>query len=416
MSKRTIFHVDVNSAYLSWEAIDRLEKGYELDLRTVPSIVGGDEEKRHGIVLAKSIPAKKYGISTGETLFMAKRKCPFLKTVPPNYTLYTRCSEEMVRVLEEYSPLIQQYSIDEMFLDYTNMEKHFGEEITAAHEIKERIKKELGFTVNIGIGPNKLLAKMASELKKPDRVHTIYPDEIADKMWPLDTKELLMVGSRTREKLANRGIKTIGELARSKPYYLERFLKSHGILIWNYANGIENSPVRREGLPMKGLGNSSTLPFDVKDMDTAKKILLSLTETVSMRLRKSKKSAGLVSIKLKNSSFLSYSHQKKLEVPTDSTKKVYHHAKELLKEAWQKEPIRHMGIHLSDLCSNELHQLTIFSYNNEKESKMDNAIDKLRQKYGHEVLIRSCFLHSGLDPMLGGVIKEKDYPMMSSLL
>ena len=416
MTKRTIFHVDVNSAYLSWEAIDRIEKGYELDLRTVPSVVGGDEEKRHGIVLAKSIPAKKYGISTGETLFMAKRKCPSLKIVPPNYTLYTRCSEEMVKVLEEYSPLIQQYSIDEMFLDYTNMEKHFGKEEKAAHKIKERIKKELGFTVNVGIGPNKLLAKMASELKKPDRVHTIYPDEIAEKMWPLDTKELLMVGSRTREKLAKRGIKTIGELARSKPDYLERFLKSHGILIWNYANGIENSPVRREGLPMKGLGNSSTLPFDVKDMDTAKKILLSLTETVSMRLRKSKKSAGLVSIKLKNNSFLSYSHQKKLEVPTDSTKKIYHQAKELLKETWQKEPIRHMGIHLSDLCSNELHQLTIFSYNNEKESKMDNAVDKLRQKYGHEILIRSCFLHSGLDPMLGGVIKEKDYPMMSSLL
>ncbi len=416
MSNRLIFHVDVNSAYLSWEAVDKLEKGYGLDLRTVPSVIGGDEEKRHGIVLAKSIPAKKYGISTGETLFSARKKCPFLKIFPPNYSLYTRCSEEMLKLLEGYTPLVQQYSIDEVFMDYTNMEKHFGEEEKAAYEIKERVKKELGFTVNIGIGPNKLLAKMASELKKPDRVHTLHPEEIPEKMWPLDTEELIMVGSRTQKKLAKRGIKTIGELARARPEYLQRFLKSHGLLIWNYANGIENSPVRREGLPIKGLGNSSTIPFDVEDIETANKILLSLTETVTMRLRREKKYAGLVSIRVKNSSFASYSHQSKLELPTDSTREIYNQAKKLLEESWQKEPLRHLGIHLSDLYSRELHQLSIFSYSKEKENKIDQAVDKLRKKYGHKALIRSCFLNSGLDPMLGGVIKEKDYPMMSSIL
>lgn len=416
MAKRTIFHIDVNSAYLSWEAIHRLENGHNQDLRLIPSVVGGDEEKRHGIVLAKSIPAKKYGVETGETLFSVRKKCPGLTIVPPNYPLYLNCSDEMVNLLEEYTPLIERYSIDEVFMDYTGMEKHFGPAKETAYKIKERIKKELGFTVNIGIGPNKLLAKMAGEFKKPDRVHTIYNYEIPEKMWPLETSELIMIGSRTREKLAKRGIKTIGELAATNPKYLERFLKSHGLLVWNYAHGIENSPVRREGIPIKGLGNSSTLSFDVHERSTAHKILLSLTETVTMRLRERKKCAGLVSIKIKNSSFLSYSHQQKLKTPTDSTSLIYKQAKRLFEETWQGEPIRHMGIHLSSLSPAEISQLTIFTPDNEKEKNIDDTIDNLRKKYGYNILVRSCFLHSRLEPMLGGVMKEKEYPMMSSLL
>ena len=296
------------------------------------------------------------------------------------------------------------------------MEKHFGPPKETAYKIKDRIKKELGFTVNIGIGPNKLLAKMAGEFKKPDRVHTLYHHEIPDKLWPLETSELIMIGSRTREKLAKRGIKTIGELASTNPKYLERFLKSHGPLIWNYAHGIENSPVKREGIPIKGLGNSSTLSFDVSDKTTAHKILLSLTETVCMRLRDRKKCAGLVSIRLKNSSFYSYSHQQKLKTPTDSTRAIYNQAKKLFEEAWQGEAIRHMGVHLSSLSPAETSQLTIFATCSQEEKNIDTTVDKLRKKYGHHILIRSCFLHSGLEPMLGGVLKEKEYPMMSSLL
>jgi DNA polymerase-4 len=295
---RIVFHIDVNSAYLSWEAVNRLQYGDTVDLRTIPSVVGGDESTRHGIVLAKSIPAKKYKIKTGETLFSARMKCPHLVVVPPHYDLYMRCSAAMHKILEEYSPCVQQFSIDEYFLDYTNMEKHFGKPIDAAFQIKNRIKKELGFTVNIGISTNKLLAKMASEFEKPDKVHTLFPYEIPEKMWPLPVENLFMVGRATAPKLRSKNIFTIGQLANTDPELLKYWLKSHGLLIWQYANGMDESPLRSEGLPIKGIGNSTTIAFDVTDKKTACMVLLSLTETVTMRLRDVKKCAYVISVSL----------------------------------------------------------------------------------------------------------------------
>ncbi|ACB83880.1 DNA polymerase Y family protein [Natranaerobius thermophilus] len=421
MSDPIIFHIDVNSAYLSWEAAYRLQKGAQLDLRQVPSVVGGDSQKRRGIVLAKSIPAKsKFKIQTGELLSSARKKCPDLFVVPPNYDLYLRCSNAMVELLYEYSPFIQRYSVDEVFLDFTNMEKQFGDYLTAANTIKARVKEELGFTVNIGIGPNKLLAKLASEFKKPDRVHTLFPEEIPTKLWPLPVGELFMVGRATEKKLLDRGITTIGELAKTPRNKLKLWLKSHGLLIWDFANGIEESSVRPEGFPMKGLGNSTTTPENVADKETARLWLLSLTEKVSSRLRDAHCYAQVVNLSIKTSQFISYGKQKKLLNPTNSTKVIFETGKKLLNELWdEEEPLRHIGISLSSLSSSKSYQLSMFdklSIDTDSEESFYKAIDKIRAKHGETSLIRSCFLHSTVPPLAGGVDAEEEYPMMSSLL
>ncbi len=411
MQNRIIFHIDVNSAYLSWEAAYRLQHGSEIDLREIPSIVGGDQEKRHGIVLAKSIPAKKYNIVTGESIYSALQKCPELIIVSPNYERYINASNAMMNILKEYSPNIQRYSIDEAFLDYSNEEKHW---IDTSYEIKDRIKNELGFTVNIGVSSNKLLAKMASDFKKPNNVHSLFPYEIKDKMWPLPVEELFMVGSRTKTKLNNRGIFTIGELANLDKDYIYSWLKKPGLLIWEYANGIDNSMVRRDPLPVKSIGNSTTTAFDVDTRKEAYMILLALSEKVGMRIRDINQCGYVISIALKNYSFYSYSKQIKLDIPTDCTNDIYKTAKKLFDELWQGEPLRHLSLSISQLISNDFYQMSLFEKRNEKEEILDRTIDNIRSKFGQYSIYRSCFLHSGINPLIGGVIMEDDYPMMSS--
>ncbi len=415
--KRLIFHIDVNSAYLSWEAAYRLQQGEELDLRKVPSVVGGDEESRHGIVLAKSIPAKNYKIQTGETLYNARQKCPDIKIVPPRYWLYMQCSSAMHEILQEYTPIIQRFSVDESFLDFSNMENLYPDYMELAENIRERIKKELGFTINIGISNNKLLAKVASDFKKPDRIHTLFPQEIRSKMWPLPVEDLFMVGRATAPKLHKLNINTIGELANYDVNILKNILKSHGELIWNYANGIEHSEVRKSDyIKMKGIGNSTTISFNVEDRETAHKILLSLCETVGMRLRDSKNCCRVVSISIRGSDLISYSRQKKLSTATDSTRKIYEVACYLFNSAWKGNPIRHMGVHITDFCNNDFHQYSLLdSFDYYKDEKLNKVIDEIRLKYGNKAIFKSCFLHSGLSPMCGG-IGEEDYPLMSSML
>lgn len=417
MKKRFIFHIDVNSAYLSWEACHRLQHGDSLDLRAVPSAIGGDPQARHGIILAKSIPAKKYKIETGETLFSARRKCPHLLIVSPDYNLYRQCSLALKELLQRYSPLIQQYSVDEFFLDFTGMVQLLGDPVETAYRIKDEVKQKLGFTVNIGISSNKLLAKMASELQKPDKVHTIFPEEIPAKMWILPVEELFGVGRATSRKLRDRGVRTIGELAAENPEDLKRYLKSYGLLLWNYAHGREDSPVRyHDSIPVKGMGNSTTIPFDVEDKETAELVLLSLAETVGRRLRQDNFCASLISVSLKTSTFLYYSHQRKLYLPTDCTSVIHQTACQLLSELWQGEPIRHLGLHSSELCSNQFFQPSLFEKDIERQRRIDQAVDTIRLKYGARSVFRSAFLDSGLKPLSGGVIETEEYPMMSSIL
>lgn len=412
---RTIFHIDVNSAYLSWEAAYRLQHGEKIDLRNMPAVVGGDEKSRHGIVLAKSIPAKKYGITTGETLAEARRKCPNIKIVPPRYELYMQCSGAMLDLLREYSPKVQVFSVDECFMDYTGMESLFKSPLEAANSIKERIKNELGFTVNIGISTNKLLAKMAGELEKPDKVCTLYPWEIKEKMWPLPIEELYLVGRKTAPKLRRIGITTIGQLANTEIRLIKTMLKSPGITLWNFANGLEMSDVNGNGITeMKGIGNSTTISFDVEDKPTAYKILLSLAESVAARLRQAGKSAQVISVSLRTNEFISYSHQMKLCTAIDSTIQIYYCAVKLFNQMWEEQPIRHMGIRLGTLKENDSVQLSFFDGESEKKRALDKAVDGIRKKYGSRSVYRSCFVNSGLKPVTGGVID--DYKIMSSIL
>ncbi|MCQ4925048.1 DNA polymerase IV [Tissierella carlieri] len=413
MSKKIIFHIDVNSAYLSWEAAYRKQHGEIIDLRDIPAIVGGNQEKRHGIVLAKSIPAKKYNIVTGESVHSALQKCPELVVVPPNYEKYKLASDALFKIMNEYSPSIQRYSIDEAFLDYTNMKNNY---IDTAHEIKERVKEELGFTVNIGIGPNKLLAKMASDLKKPDMIHTLFSHEIEKKMWPLPVEELFMVGSRTKQKLNSRGIYTIGDLAKLDRDYIYSWLKKPGLLIWNYANGIENSLVQENTITIKSIGNSTTTSFDVTNKEEAYKVLLAISEMIGMRVRDINMCGSVVAVSLKNEHFFSYSHQRKIDIPTSSTNTIYRTSKKLFDEMWKGEPLRHLSISISELSSNDFLQLSLMEKYNSKEETLDKTIDKLRSKFGYNSVIRSCFLHSGINPIIGGVMMEEEYPMMSSIL
>ncbi|WP_047808189.1 DNA polymerase Y family protein [Desulfosporosinus acididurans] len=417
MGKRIIFHVDVNSAYLSWEAVYRLQHGDSLDLRTIPSIVGGNPETRHGIVLTKSIPAKKYGIQTGETLHTALAKCPELVIIPPNYGLYMQCSKAFGDILREYSPLVEQYSIDEYFMDFSNMERLFKDPVVAAYMLKDRIKSELGFTVNIGVSTNKILAKMASELQKPDKVHTIFPDEIAEKMWVLPIEELFMVGRATSKKLRSRGIRTIGDLAHYDPKLIKPFLHSHGLLVWNYANGIECNPVRENRRPIiKGMGNSTTIAFDIDDRKTAHLVLLSLTETVATRLRQSGYCARLVSVSFRTNEFFDCSHQRKIFSAIDCTNAIYEVARELFDELWKCEPIRHLGIRVSELCQNDFQQMTFFEKDYAKQRAVDRAIDSIRERFGNGSVFRSAFLNSGVRFSSGGTMDDEEYPMMSSQL
>lgn len=418
MRNRVIFHIDVNSAYLSWEAVYRLQHGEQLDLRTVPSIVGGNQESRHGIVLAKSIPTKKYGIRTGESIFEARLKCKDLIIVPPRYDLYMQASSSLHEMLQEYTPQIQRFSVDESFLDLTGTHKLYGENyLEIANVIKDRVKNELGFTVNIGISNNKLLAKVASDFQKPDNIHTLFPWEIEDKMWPLDVGDLFMVGRSTENKLRKLGIDTIGDLANTDPEILKYHLKSHGLLVWSYANGKDDSEVRKSNhIEMKGIGNSTTIHFDVDEKVTAHKIILSLCEKVGMRLRASENRCKVVSVTIRNNQFISYSRQSKLHNPIDSTKQIAQLACRLFDQVWQGEPIRKLGVHISELCHNEYYQVSLFEENDvDKLKSIDKVVDSIRLKYGSKSIVRSVFIHSDVSPLNGG-IGEDDYPMMTSIL
>ena len=414
--KKVIFHIDVNSAFLSWEAVYRLKHLLgNLDLRLVPSAVGGDVAMRHGIILAKSIPAKKYGIHTGESVREALQKCPGLLLVPPNYNLYQRSSSAFIHMLKEYSPFVEQYSIDEAYMDMTGMEAIFGEPEEAALQMKGRIKQELGFTVNIGVAENKVLAKMASDFKKPDRVHTLWTREIKEKLWPLPVSELFFVGRATFRKLNNLGIKTIGDLAEMDPARIKSHLGKMGELIWGFSHGLDCSEVEPVPPPNKGYGNSTTIAFDVTDRDHAHLVLLSLAETVAARLRSDKVRAGVLSVGIKDMDFHYYSHQVSLYSPTNVTGEIYETACQVFDQAWDKKPVRHLGIHMSHITTGSERQLSLFdTVSYEKLERFDQTVDEIRKRFGNDSIIRASFLESPenkiarcMDHMSGGISREK---------
>ncbi len=385
--ERQILHVDVNNAFLSWTAIDMLKKGHPIDIRTIPSIIGGDEERRSGIVLAKSQIAKKFGIITGEPIYFARKKCNKLEVYSGDFEVFKKYSNDLYNLFLEYTDKIERFSIDECFLDLTNFLQ--GRKlIDIAKEINSRVENELGFTVNVGVSSNKLLAKMASDFEKPNKVHTLYEYEIEDKMWPLPVSELFMIGKKTVPKLHNLRIKTIGDLAKTdKEFLIKRFGK-HGNLMWNYANGIDEDEVNSKVELPKSIGNSVTLPQDVKNIDDIYKIVIALCEQVSYRLRKYNLVANTVNVQLRTKDFEDYSHQKALKFSTSSTKEIIETAKQIVLEMYKNEPIRLIGVRVDNLENKDEVQLSIFA-NDLKQDKLDTVLDSLKLKYGYNSITRA---------------------------
>ncbi len=392
-----IFHIDVNSAFLSWEATYRLEVlGEELDIRTIPSVIGGSEAERHGIVLAKSTPAKRYDIQTAEPLAHARRKCPNLMIIPPNHSLYIEKSRQFVAFLKQFTPDVEPYSIDEVFCDFTGTEHLYGSPSLWARKLADQIREELGFTVNIGISSNRLLAKMASDFEKPDKVHTLFPEEIPDKMWPLDIRDLFFVGKASEQKLRTLGIHTIGDLARTDKNFLRHHLKKHGETIWDFAHGIDQGAITKEATPQnKGYGNSITVSYDVTDADTAHMILLSLCETVGARIRADQTYVSVVGVSITDCNFRHTSHQKALTSATNVTYRIYEKVCELFDELWDGTPIRLLNVFTSRATEEQSFQYSIFDSDKyERLAKLDKAIDSIRDKFGESSVQRACFINS----------------------
>jgi DNA polymerase IV len=417
MSKKNIMHLDVNSAFLSWHGAYLRQLGQEDDLMNIPCVIGGNEKKRHGIVLAKSIPAKKRGVKTGQSLMEARQQCPDLKVIPPRYDVYVKASQALIELLKTYTPKVDVFSIDECFMDMTGTEGIHGDLLTFAFSLKEKIKNDFGYTVNIGLSENKLLAKQASEFEKPDRVHTLYPSEIETKLWPLPVGELFMVGTKTRAKLKKIGIETIGDLAQTDRGLLKSLLKSHGELIHDYARGIDQSGFEVvQALPFKGVGNGSTLPFDVEDLDVAGKIIFSLVESAAKRLREACLQAQVISVGFKDEEFMYLARQRKLPYHTSCTQDLYIQTYQLFVEFWDGRPIRHMNVRFTELCPSKEKQMHLFqSQQIQKMDHLDATIDAIRKKYGVEAIVRGTYLESGLRPILGGY-PDDEYPNMRSIL
>ena len=372
-----------------------MKNGAKVDLREIPSIIGGDKKSRHGVVLAKSISAKKYGIRTGEPVVNAFRKCPNLVMAQPNHRMYREKSQKLMEYLRGFTTKIEQVSVDECYLDFTDIADRFPSPLDAAFLMKNGIRKRFGFTVNIGISENKLLAKMASDFEKPDKVHTLFLREVPVKMWPLPLGELFMAGRSSVEALKKLEINTIGDLANADLSLIELHLKSHGKMLWEFANGIDHSPVQWEQAEAKGIGNSTTLAEDAATYEEVREVFVGLAESVGRRLRKAGQKANMVSMEIKYHDFQSMSHQTQLPKPTSDEQVLLDTACRLFQEAWTGEPVRLLGIRTAKLVdAGEPEQMSIFDLEpqkpvDEKRQRLNAAMNQIRKKYGDDAVMKA---------------------------
>ena len=393
-----IFHIDVNSAYLSWTAVEQLKSGAAVDLREIQAIIGGDQKSRHGVVLAKSPAAKRYGIRTGEPVANAFRKCPNLAMYPPDHKMYREKSRRLMEYLRTFTKEIEQVSVDECYMDFTGIADRWNSPVDGAVEIKDGIKARFGFTVNIGISTNKLLAKMASDFEKPDRIHTLYPEEIKEKMWPLPIGELYMAGKSSVEVLKKLEINTIGDLAQADLKLITLHLKSHGKMLWEFANGIGTSVVQSEPDEAKGIGNSTTLSEDAATIEEVIPVFERLAQSVGGRLKKAGKKAGMVSMEIKYYDFSTTSHQIQLDKPTNTPEVLKETACSLFLEVWNGEPVRLLGIRTSKLSDESApEQLSIFDIEipkepDEKHKRLKKAMDEINGKFGEGAVMKASLM------------------------
>ena len=387
--------MDVNSAFLSWEATKRVKQGLP-DLREIPSCIGGDPKKRTGIVVAKSIPAKKYGVQTGEPVGLALQKCPDLVCVPADFALYDCCSKAFKSICASYAPVMESFSIDEVFLDMTGTGQIYPDPIATACEIKDRIYRELGFTVNVGISTNKLLAKMASDFEKPNKVHTLYPEEVPQKMWPLPVRDLLFLGKASEKKLIQNGIHTIGDLAQANEKEIQMLLgEKSGHQLYLSANGIDDSPVKAQRDEAKGISVETTFDEDIVSYEQIFPILLSQCDIVAARMRREGKKCNCVAVSFRTLEFKNKSHQRKLENPTDVTDEIYQNVKRLFQESWSGQPLRLIGVALTGLTEDSFVQMSLFEdpKKREQQKKLDEAMDNIRKKFGNDKISRASTMN-----------------------
>lgn len=392
-----IMHIDVNNAFLSWTAVYMLKNGYKEDIRYQEAVIGGDETARRGIVLAKSMVAKARGVKTAETLREAKRKCDNLHIYPPYYKLYKYMSNKLFELIRSYIPDIEILSIDECFADYGKVKKLYGDEIKFAYKLKKEIKDKLGFTVNIGIANNKLCAKMASDFIKPDRVHTLFENEIESKMYPLPIEKLFGVGKKTAIKLRELNINTIGDLANANENFLHKYFKNQTKKLIDSAKGISDSIITIKNRDVS-ISNSTTLPYNLNDLEDINKVILSLVENVCITLRKKRKYASVVGVSLKDKFLKTKSHQRKLLNATDNTDEIYNVCKLLAKELYNDESIRLVGVSLSKLTDYSNYQISLFEdvKEKQKDSNLDKVIDDLKKLYGSKIINKASIINSNI--------------------
>lgn len=383
MSDRVILHSDINSCYATIEHLHHPE------LAGKPLAVGGDPEARHGIVLTADYLAKKKGVKTGMALWQAKQVCPEITFVPPNMDLYLRFSRMAHEIYADYTDLQEPYGIDECWLDVTDSKIIKGDGLTIAKEISNRMKKELGVTVSIGVSFNKIFAKLGSDYKKPDAITTMYREEFKTKAWKLPVSDLLYVGRATNNKMQKYGIHTIGDLARTDIDWITSVFGKMGAILWSFANGYDESPVKNENTsaPIKSIGNGTTTPRDLETDDDVKIVLYNLAESVAARLRKNGFKCRVVEISIRDNKLISFSRQKKLGNATNITGEIAQSAYVLFKENYSwNNPIRSLGVRGSDLVNdNYWEQLDIFSSAEYREKllKADRAVDDIRRRFGY---------------------------------
>ena len=387
---RIILHIDVNNAFLSWSAVWMLKNGYNKDIRNRYAVIAGDESQRRGIVLAKSGLCKKRGVKTADPIYLARRKCPYLEVYPPKFEVYKKFSDMMYKYLCNYTNIIERYSIDECFLDYTGSINLFGDPVKVAYRIKDDIYKKFGFTVNVGVGNNKLLAKMASDFEKPNKVHTLFSNEIEKKMFPLPIEDLFMIGKASSKKLREMGITTIGELAKTDEDVLVRKFKQMGKMMHEYANGIDNSEVMYEREQMKSISNSTVLPYNYHDIEMIKNVIHSLSNEIGKKLRNNKLYADTVGIWFKYTYFDKVSRQIKLDNSISNDEDIYNNAFSIFNSIWNHEDgIRSICVFVSGLSSERKLQLSLFddiTRKDEDDNNLQDVIDDLRDKFGDNVI------------------------------
>ncbi len=404
-------HSDINACYASVELLFRPE------LKGRPVAVGGDEEKRHGIILAKSEEAKRAGVKTGQTLWEARNLCPELVVIPPHFERYIYYSKEVQRIYSDYTDRREPFGIDESWLDITGCVRA-GEGERCAKEINRRVKQELGLTVSVGVSWNKVFAKLGSDYRKPDAVTVISRENYRERIWPLPVEELLYVGRATRVKLAALGIWTIGDLARADERMLKLRLGKMGSVLHEYANGLDRSPVLRESeyAPAKSVGNGTTTPRDMRSMEDAMPVVVSLCECVGARLRKIGARAGVLTLELRSAQLNWISHRRRLTRPTDCDRELLRTALGLLHEAHEwPAPLRSLAVRAEELIpASSPEQLDVFTdYGQlEKQMKLDRTVDRLRNRYGLNTIRRGAVF---ADPTMAVPPSQEEFAFVRKL-